>query len=264
MDDHYVQTSVAKIRYRTFGHGRPVVLIHGLGGCLSDWDRLIPLLTSRRRTVALDLPGFGRSEKPEGTYDLKTFNVAVTELMGGLNLQHPILAGHSLGGRVVLSTALRHPELAAGLVLICSSGGIVKTPPLETYHKSLELRRRATQDSLRRMLELAVHDPGKVPDDLVQEYHRLSQLPGSMKAYEATVNRPRTGEGEDLAAALTNLRTPLLIIAGRQDRNVPWTLCEKVHHLVEGSEFRVIDECGHMPMLEQPGILAGEILRFTA
>ncbi|MBI2183696.1 MAG: alpha/beta hydrolase [Thaumarchaeota archaeon] len=259
----FFRTSMASLHYQTTGSGSPVVLVHGITGSLADWRWIVPLLARKLQVVSVDLPGFGRSEKPDVVYDLDFFANALREFVTGLGLPKPTLVGHSLGGRVVVRTVLKNPGLFSKLILVCSSGGIVNSPPKAIYDHSSELRRLGTRESIRQMLELAMHDPSKIPAELVEEDYRLFNLPGSTRAYDATVNRPRKDEGDASASMMSSLELPFLVVAARQDRNVPWELCQRVAKTVHGAVFKIIEDSGHFPMLEQPSVLAEEIIRFS-
>ncbi|HYZ22684.1 MAG TPA: acetoin dehydrogenase dihydrolipoyllysine-residue acetyltransferase subunit, partial [Rhodopila sp.] len=113
------------IRYLEAGaehEGRAIVLVHGFGGDLNNWLFVQPALAESRRVIALDLPGHGGSTKLVGAGDLATLSAAVAGLLAALDIPKAHLVGHSLGGAVILRTALDHPARVASLTLISSAG----------------------------------------------------------------------------------------------------------------------------------------------
>jgi pimeloyl-ACP methyl ester carboxylesterase len=103
------------------GTATPMLLIHGLGDEADTWRHLITPLSADGRVVALDLPGFGRSDKPERPYTIPFFQNSVTELLDTLAVQRAILIGHSLGAVIAHFTALNHPERVERLILVDGS-----------------------------------------------------------------------------------------------------------------------------------------------
>ena len=103
------------------GTATPMLLIHGLGDEADTWRHLITPLSADRRVVALDLPGFGRSDKPERPYTIPFFQNIVIELLDTLAIQRAILIGHSLGAVLAHSVALNYPERVERLILIDGS-----------------------------------------------------------------------------------------------------------------------------------------------
>jgi len=98
-----------------------MLLIHGLGDEADTWRHLITPLSADRRVVALDLPGFGRCDKPERPYTIPFFQNIVIELLDTLAIQRAVLIGHSLGAVLAHSVALNYPERVERLILIDGS-----------------------------------------------------------------------------------------------------------------------------------------------
>ena len=100
----------------------PIVLIHGLGDEADTWRHIFPAVARWRRVIALDLPGFGRSEKPRRAYTLAFFARTVAEMLAALGVRRALLVGHSMGAAVAQRLALAQPRQAEHLVLI--GGGL--------------------------------------------------------------------------------------------------------------------------------------------
>lgn len=108
------------------GRGPNLVLLHGLGGSVRDFHLMAPHLSQRFRCHLVDLPGFGRSAKPDASYDMDYFINILQELWGQLDLGASHVAGHSMGGLLALLLAVRRPGLVSRVTAICPAGGHVK------------------------------------------------------------------------------------------------------------------------------------------
>ena len=113
------------------GQGPPVLAVHGLGGTKGSFLPTLAALADRFRVIAMDLPGFGDSDKPIGAaYDPRFFARAVVDLLDALELERAHLVGNSLGGRVALELGLREPERVRRLVLLAPSLAWRREPPV--------------------------------------------------------------------------------------------------------------------------------------
>src|SRR3712207_6043758 len=112
----------------------PIVLVHGLGDEADTWRHIFPALARWRRVIALDLPGFGRSEKPRRAYTLAFFARTIAELLDALGIRRAGLVGHSMGAAVAQRLALAQPACVEQLVLI--GGGLptqARRPPAQLW-----------------------------------------------------------------------------------------------------------------------------------
>src|SRR6185437_14037619 len=104
------------------GEGPPVVFVHGLGGAWQNWLENIPRTAQERRTFALDLPGFGRSEMPRAEISISGYGRSVNEFCEQLGLDEVVLVGNSMGGFVAAETAIQVPSRVERLVLVSAAG----------------------------------------------------------------------------------------------------------------------------------------------
>ncbi len=119
------------------GGGLPFVLVHGLGDEADTWRRVLPALAAHHRVIAVDLPGFGRSDKPDAPYSVPWYADTVLDLLDTLQLERVVLAGHSLGAVTAHWLALEAPERVAGLMLL--AGGLAAAPQKPTLNALLML-----------------------------------------------------------------------------------------------------------------------------
>ena len=124
-DDRYITLNGLRFHYRDWaGSGRPVVLLHGLASTSRIWDLVAPLLVDKFRVAALDQRGHGKTDKPDTGYDFPSIVGDLVSFVRALDLDHPIVVGHSWGGNVALHYAATHPDGPAGLVLV--DGGFLE------------------------------------------------------------------------------------------------------------------------------------------
>ena len=106
-----MQVGNLHIRYVDAGSGEPVLLIHGLGGSIESWTNNIGELAKSLRMIAVDLPGFGMSDKPKMSYTIKFFRDFVVQFLKLLQLEQASIVGSSLGGQIATEVAISHPSL---------------------------------------------------------------------------------------------------------------------------------------------------------
>src|SRR4030042_265658 len=110
------------LHYVDAGNGPPLLLLHGLGGSTFGFRRLIPILSPRFRLLALDLKGFGYSERPlDGDYSLTAQARLAKDFLDALNIERAAVLGHSLGGAIAMRLAVDFPERVERLILVSSA-----------------------------------------------------------------------------------------------------------------------------------------------
>ena len=118
-EDKFIRVKDHDIHYLKQGEGAPLILVHGFACSTYTWRKLIPLLADHHTVYALDLLGFGLSDKPpDGNYDLRSQGSLVLDFMNALHLPSATLVGHSMGGVVVAYAAVEAPEQVKALVLV--------------------------------------------------------------------------------------------------------------------------------------------------
>ncbi len=127
----FIEVSGARIHYLDKGSGPPIVIVHGLGGQMGNFTyALLDRLTDEFRVILIDRPGSGYSKRaPEATGRPKEQAAIVAEFIRKLDLQRPLLVGHSLGGAIALGIALDHPEVVKGLALVAPLTHVPKQVP---------------------------------------------------------------------------------------------------------------------------------------
>ena len=208
------------VHYVAEGDGEPaVIFLHGLGGFGESWRHNIPALARRAQVFALDLPGYGRSAKPRGPYDLGFFARVVHGFMATMGIGQASLVGHSLGGAVAVTCGLTHPSRIERLCLI---GGLVPGFPYRASWIYRALARPGLGEVLallgharlyKAALTRCFHRPvaGEV-DFLVDFAYGARTGPEARAAYLATlrhVGRDFTDRAEAYRRAITTLEAPV-------------------------------------------------------
>ncbi len=260
----FIKINGHTIHYIQQGQGQPVVLVHGFGGWTYTWRKLIPLLAENNTVYALDLLGFGLSDKPAGgPYDFASQARLVVDFMEAMQLRSATLAGHSMGSVVAAQTAARYPEKIDNLVIITGifhGGGrpdVLKVLPYP--FDRLLARAFYTRTLQKKTLAIGYHDKTLVTPEVVDAYLRPGRTPQALASFAALV----TGDALDIPPGISSqIRVPTCIIWGADDKATPLASGHALHREIAGSRFVTIPDCGHFVPEEQPEKLAAAVLRF--
>lgn len=263
------------------GGGPTMVLVHGLGGSHLNWELLAPRLTPHARVLAVDLPGFGRSEPGERPATVPA-NVTVLERFTRKVTGTPVvLVGNSMGGMISILLAARAPDLAVGLVLVDPA----LPPPVDLAHlptgvffgsyalpligeRLTELRRRrmGPRATVYATMRLCGVDPAQLPADLVERSVELvagrADVAGMDRAFLSATRSLLWALVRSRAyhAAMSAIEVPVLLVHGDRDRLVPVSAARAIarrHPHWRYAEFRGV---GHVPQLQVPDRLAEHVL----
>lgn len=255
----YVPTRNGLLSIVEAGEGPPVLAIHGLGATKGSFVATVAALSDRFRVIALDLPGFGDSDKPIGAaYDPPFLARACTGLLDALELDRVHLIGNSLGGRVALEVALRHPGRIDRLALLAPSLAWRRARPWAPLVRLtrpelglVQLAPRAIVDGIVRLLIPGAND-GWVAAG-VDEFLRSYLTPSGRAAFYAAarhiyLDEPHGADG--FWPRLATLEPEALFIWGRRDRLVPIGFKRHVADALPRARHLELD-CGHVPQIER-------------
>lgn len=256
-----------RLHYQEKGAGTPLVLIHGYTSSTYSWKDVFESLSQKFRVIAIDLKGFGFSEKPDGDYTRRAQGELVARFLAQLKIEEAWLCGNSMGGETALNVALQNPDLVAGLILIDSEGvktnggeslapAYVRIPVVNRALTALAL----TSDNLvREGLEKSFYDDSKVTTERVSYYYRpLQTRNGQLAALRARTQAGALPVEQDL----NRINAPTLIIWGAEDTLIPLEAGRKINALIKNSKLIVIEKCGHLPQEEAPQRVVNEITDF--
>jgi len=246
-----------RVHYLVTGpeNGETVVLVHGLGGSAEDWRSLAPFLARAGFRVYMpDLPGYGRSERPANfSYTVRDEAGIVIGFMNVLSLDRVHLGGWSMGGWIVQLIAGQAPQRIRSLMLFDSAGLRVQ-PDWNT-----NLFTPATAQELDQLDALLMPHPPHVPGFVARDFLRFSRR----RAW--VVNRAMSAmlTGNDVTdALLPQLRMPVLIVWGSEDRIIPPAQGDAMHKLIPQSELNIVDGCGHLAPLQCADAIGPKVADF--
>lgn len=266
-----VKTRLGRMSMLEAGTGEPLVMVHGLGATKAEFlPTVAALAPAGFRTIAVDLPGFGDSDKPfPAPYDSRFFARWTVALLDALGLDRVHLLGHSMGGRVALEVGMRHPERLRSLVLITPSlawRGAKRWAPYLRFVRPelgmLQVAPRGVVEGVVRRL-IAGSDDAWVAAG-IDEFLRSYLTPRGRVAFYAAARQIYLdeGEGDDgFWHRLEQLSPRSMFIWGRRDQLVPIGFERHVRQAVPGARHIEVDS-GHVPQLECPMEVHPAIERF--
>jgi pimeloyl-ACP methyl ester carboxylesterase len=274
IEDKYIKIGDINTRFWSAGEtGTPVVFVHGLGGSIENWVYNIEPLAARHRVFALDLKGFGRTDKTPLVKDLEELMQFLGDFMDAQHIDKASLVGNSLGGGLVLYFTIKNPARVNRLILVDNAGiasGVILDLKLVSIPVLGNLLARVSRKSVADLWRKIVFNPALVTDELVEKTYQLAVLPDARKALLATTRAGISIGGQRaryrrlVAAGFAGMTAPTLICWGRQDRIIPVahgvTAAEKIPH----ASLRVFNNCGHMPQFEYPEDFNTLLLNFLA
>ncbi|MCX5902646.1 MAG: alpha/beta fold hydrolase [Proteobacteria bacterium] len=260
--DKFITVNGQTIHYLQQGIGKPLILVHGFAGSTYTWRKLIPLLADRYTVYALDLLGFGLSDKPEdGNYDLEAQGKLVIGFMDALHLPSATLAGHSMGGVVVGYAALDAPAKVDALILV-SPGFYGKGAPSFLRYLFFPLDRVMARKFYKKAVRAAslsrsFYNKSLVTDELIDAYLLPTKTPHAADALARMMSSTRTYEG-----LAEKIATPSLLVWGDHDTNNLPQDGDRLKKEIKQSRLVTIKECGHYVQEEKPEELARAIKDF--
>lgn len=262
--DRFVTVDGRAIHYLKQGNGKPLILVHGFAGSTYTWRKLTPLLADRYTVYALDLLGFGLSDKPpDGNYSLEAQGRLVIGFMEAQQIPHAVLAGHSSGGVAVAYAAVEAPSKIDALILV-SPGFYAKGVPGYLRYLFFPLDRVLAKQFYRRSvragsLKRSFYDKALVTGELIDAYLLPTRTPHAVDALARMMTSASAGPFDGLADKIS---TSSLLIFGDHDANNQPPNVERLQKELKKSRLATIKECGHYVQEEKPGELAQAIKDF--
>ena len=273
MEEIFKKVGDYKIRYfesKVKDREKNLLFIHGLGSSSERWLDIPEALSTYFHTLAVDLIGFGGSDKPPNIdYSIETFKKFIIDFIStvGLDDKKICLIGHSLGGYIALETALSLAEsrtkkkLIEKLVLIDSSGLLkAPTPLLEEY---LGAAMNPTHKKVRCVFEKLAAHPWRLLPVIVDIFINRINVPGAKHAFESAY-RNSTSTRIELSRFKIIQDIPTLIIWGSDDKLIPLQHSEIFKTCFNKAQLEIIQDTGHAPYAEKPAIVCELLHMFMA
>ena len=223
------------------GDGRPIIILHGLMGGLSNFKGVYDYFPSDNHKVII--PELPVNSTPILKTNVATFSKFVFEFIQHKSLKDVVLLGNSLGGHVALLFARDYPELVSGLIITGSSGLYEKSMIGDGYPK------RSNYDYIKTKTEEVFYDPKIATKEIVDDVFASVNDRGKLVK---TLSLAKSAIRHNMAKDLPNMNTKTLIIWGKQDSVTPPNVAEDFNSLLPNSDLSWIDKCGHAPMMEHP------------
>jgi len=261
-----------RIAYLDVGVGPPVILIHGFGGSMWQWEHQQHALSQHFRVLTLDLPGAGLSDKPEIDYRPDQMLDFFVGFMDGVEIPQAALVGNSMGAGLAIGMALAHPTRVAKLVLIDGlPQHVMEKLTSPSVRRALETNAPSWLVSfgnwlfgglmIESVLKEIVHDPALLTPAVIERSNRNRQRPGLIKPIMTVrENLPLWESG--FATRIDEITHPTLVIWGEEDRVFPIAVGEELHQTIKGSRFTRIPTAGHIPQWERPDLVNQELITF--
>jgi len=270
-DSLFVDVDGVRTRYITQGEGHEtIVFIHGFSSSLYTWRACLEAIAKHYRVYALDLKGFGFSEKPPSEYTTDEYAEFVVHFMDAVGLKTATLCGNSMGGQIAWRIALQYPDRVDKLILVDAGGYPSSRRGLPFFVKLAKLPgigealgAFTSRDRIRSSVESAYYDDSKVTQQTVDAYYYSLKTEGAMHAVLARL-RGSWSEQKAWVPRIPELKVPTLIIWGENDTWIPLEDGERFHKDIPGSKLVVLRDCGHVPQEEKPGEFLAHVLEFLS
>jgi pimeloyl-ACP methyl ester carboxylesterase len=264
--DRFVRVGDQLVHVEQAGSGEPVVLIHGFGASTYSWRKVMPALAASHRVVAIDLNGFGYTQRPtsRASYTREAQAKLVLGTLDALGIDRAHIVGHSYGGGLTLYLASRHPERFRTMVLVDSSAPTYANDrrsrfaalrPLDVlFVRSVVLRPGMVRKGLLR----SYYDDSLVTPELVQAYLDRLAIEGVGGAFYGLTAPAPAGEPVELE----KIAIPSLVIWGAHDVLISPETGRRAAARLPRAEFVLFDKSGHLPMEEEPEAFLNTVLPF--
>ena len=272
------QLSALNMAYVEKGKGQPVVFIHGLGGNLSHWTKAVKKLSTTYKCIAVDLPGYGYSDKKFSTNDkdqLQFYADMLTEFIQKKNLKKIVVAGHSMGAQIAMILAIQQPALISKIVLVSPAGLesftsneaqlMIGATPASYFEKQEE-------SAIRSSFKQNFYELPQDAENLIQDRLRLKTCNDFTLYTEAVSNGIKGMLNHPVKSDWNEIKQPVLIIYGQNDALIPnkifhpaltldSLLKEAVTAMPQARQV-LIANAGHMVQFEKPVETSNAIKKF--
>ena len=265
-DTEYLELEGTWIRYNVIGGGPPVLLVHGWLLSSRIWEQLAARLAQRFTVYTLDLTGFGESDKPLSGYGVRNGSRLLYAFCAHFGLTRTGVIAHDLGGDMAVKLAADHPDVVGRLALVATPADEEQIDlPTPLWLATLPLLGpifytlgRLAQPVRRVWMRPFVADTQNLIEEVVEDAGKSTPAAVSQTL---NVSRREISRGR-LARQARIIKIPLLLIAGEEDQIVDPQSVSVWARSVDQSEVCLLDECGHLPMIERTAEFNAQILAF--
>jgi pimeloyl-ACP methyl ester carboxylesterase len=265
-DTEYLELEGVWIRYNVIGGGPAVLLVHGWLSSSRVWDQLAGRLAQRFTVYTLDLSGFGESDKPLSGYGVRNGSRLLYAFCAHFGLTHANVIGHDLGGAMAVKLAADHPDVVGRLVVVSTPADedqidvptmlwLATLPVVGPIFYALG---RVARPVRRAWMRPFVADSDDLTEEVVDDAGRSTPAAVSKSL---SITRREISRGR-LARQARIIKIPILVVAGEDDQIVDPQSVGVWAGGVDKAEICLIDECGHLPMIERTAEFNAQMLAF--
>lgn len=251
-----------KLFYEQKGQGAPVLLIHGFGASTFTWRYIAPALAADHKVIAVDLKGFGQSDKPfDARYSVFDQAALLKQLIVDNDLRDLTLVGHSFGGGIALVLALdKDPRLEGRITKLVLLDTIAYPQDIPVFFRMLDtplfshigVRMVPPAVQARIALRIAYLDNSKIDDEEVEMYAAPLRTAAGKHAIIHSARQIMPEGLQEISEGYRSIELPTLIAWCDHDRIVPLDVGLKLRRTLPNANLEIIKGCGHMPQEEQP------------
>ncbi len=264
-----------KIAYIDQGNGeQTIILVHGLASNAGFWRYNIPELSKKYRVIAVDLPGYGKSQKGDYPYSMSFYAEQIKNLIEELKLKNVVYVGHSMGGQIGIKLAIKYPEILSKLVLASPAG-------FEEFQKgegdwlrsvmTMKGVKSTTEEGIRRNLAMNFYSWNDKWEWMVEERVRMRKASDFDEFSYAVVRCVNGMLDEPTFNKLSLIKTPTLVVYGKYDGLIPnpylnpghtSDVFEKGAKDISNVKLVELDNAGHMIQIEKADEFNQTVLDF--
>ena len=264
----YIDVEGINVKYDEFGKSNEkiVLFLHGLGSSSLTWRDIPEALSKYFHTIALDLVGFGLTDKPHENYTIDYFCKFLDKFLSKMGVECTEklnVIGHSLGGYIALEYSIRNKTRINKLILFNSSGLLGKPTPLlcDYLDAVLTIDPVLRYNKLKNVFEKLLADRIRLLPIVVDIFVSIIDMPGAKHAFESAFENS-TSTTLDLNTINVIKEIPCLVVWGEKDKLIPVTFAEKFRVILEDATILIINDAGHSPFIEKPAIVYQTLLDF--
>ena len=258
------------VHYRQTGSGPNLLLIHGVASSLHTWQEWHEILSKNFTVTSFDLPSFGLTgPNPKNDYSVEMYMTVMDELLNHLQIEKTHIAGNSFGGFLTWHYALHNPNITDKIILSNSAG--IKTHKSSVRDSGFKLfinpltkkiaHRFTPKFLIKKSLRNTYEDDKLVTNEVVTRYRDVLVRKGNREGFSEVLTKTILS-GEDNISKIKGIKTPTLIIWGKNDNIIPSEEAQIFKEAISGSKVIIYENVGHLPMEEIPEKSAKDALDF--
>lgn len=237
-----VEIDGLRINYKVSGNGKNIILLHGWGGQIISFKLVHEYLEKHFKTYSIDLPGFGESDMPSVPWGVNEYADLINKFIQKLNIDEPILLGHSFGGRICLYLASEY-LININKVILVNSAGIKPKRGIKYYFKVY------TYKAVRKTLSLPLIN--KYTKNMIERARNKFGSSDYNNAPEIMKKTMIKVVNEDLKSLLPKIKSPVLLIWGENDTTTPVSDAKIMKKLIPDAGLVVFKNAGHFSYIDK-------------